>query len=588
MNKLISLLMAGVFFVTSTITFSNYFSSQYLNNNRTFESYSAAFDFYYGVSCDSQYSTSDRIRALYICTDIYVDHISDLSSSQKSNIQIICDVDAPGSLLRTFVTYLLAKAGALASDLNASDFSFTTLKNMYHYSDFDNDVEFMHYLYEMTGMYTSGEPSESFLSDFKEAVQNQNPYKYWYTPSGYYRILSQLRVNNYNIPSSVYDEFKVIFDDIKENHPLAIFWVYPMTNHYVYGNYWEFYWVDLADSYVVATHAGSANGYEDNVNIYDLSFDRKAYSSELGNCGYYLLTENEGLIDVGVSLEDNISNLNRFGNHTMYHYLYLSYTDDISLGAGALYYNFLNPEGFSRQCLFFSFDASRHVAFETISDLNEWSLGFNSVYMTLESIADTLDNFNPSNYYNTYNYISESVEGLTPEELQSVIDGLVREINELGSDVVNQNKETNKLLQKIYDKLEAILDQMDDKREDSTSNGGIWIGDLLYFILYLLYAILILADFLSLAASCFDWFNHLWAISASPGIVAGNEWFIGAHNILNGGVAFGLEEPIVIFGFLTLHDFMVLIFQFAFWAVVISTAKKKATELNIPEIGRRR
>lgn len=578
MNKLISLLMAGVFFVTSTIQFNYHFDNQYLQNNNSFEDVSEAFNFYVSAKESSSHITEDRLQALYILTELYLDYGNQLSSTQKSYVENQCTLSNIMNFAPFKATLLSFSMGMniFVGESSVQDF-FTAVKNQYTGSD----VQRIHDILIDFGCAQPGSIrriSSSGSEKLITAAEEMRDYSYWYTPDGYTRVINFLQSQQY-FTYAQFTVFKSYFDRLKEEHPYALFIpgsIGTLTSGPYEGqSQFRFLWIDLKELFSVRWISNSIPQI-DSCRFYGLDWNEE-YTFTLVTLSGTHLEETE--------IETNLTN-NNIGNCC-----YICTTPEFEFVNTITYrptpLSVSSPSYWNMK--YFTFGNQNHMLFDDLEAFRAWSIGSHSIYIGTGPTSDVYNqNFNEENYYQTFNYITEAVNGLSPEEFQNGINAVINEISSTGEEVYKETKETNKLLQKIYDKLEAILDQMDDKREDSTSNGGIWIGDLLYFILYLLYAILILADFLSLAASCFDWFNHLWAISPSPGIVAGNEWFIGAHNILHGGVAFGLEEPIVIFGFLTLHDFMVLIFQFAFWAVVISTAKKKATELNIPEIGRRR
>lgn len=609
MNKFISLFLASVFFVTSTIQFNYYFKGMYLQNNRTFDSYAEAFDFYEGVVNDNSQYKDDRVEALYVLTDIALNHDEDLSAEQLSWISNKCSDGQLASF--DFLKYMVmnyAQAKNIYVSADSSTSYMLKFKNKYT----GTDVEKVHALLLDCGFASTGSIrtiSSSGSENLVTAAEEMQDFIYYYTKDGYMSSLQVLRTIN-SIDSEMYSLYQQKLYELKLEHPNAIFRFEVSAVYYdSVSNSWitinrdgslgtsiSVYWIDSTEAFYV--WGADVDNYSEKY-FYGTSYD-SFYGLDWNpyiDVKYFVVTDEHQVFEGDFSMPDNRFGLRISNRLPGFNRLYLEddFSDiyDANDYAPYMYSYKLNNESTAYHYSAFSyaltFGNKRHMAFLNLNKFRNWSLGGHSLYIGSGPTSDVYNqNFNEENYYQTFNYITEAVQGLSPEEFQAGINAVINEISESGEEIYKETKETNKLLQKIYKKLEAILDHMDDKREDSTSNGGIWIGDLLYFILYLLYAILILADFLSLAASCFDWFNHLWAISPSPGIVAGNEWFIGAHNILHGGVAFGLEEPIVIFGFLTLHDFMVLIFQFAFWAVVISTAKKKATELNIPEIGRRR
>lgn len=163
-----------------------------------------------------------------------------------------------------------------------------------------------------------------------------------------------------------------------------------------------------------------------------------------------------------------------------------------------------------------------------------------------------------------------------------------------GSFVIEIPEEVTSLLEKIDKKLASILNPLKEAdgedvipfkavdTEDDTET--FHLSDLFILLVYFILFIDILGDFVSMFAKLTAWAYHLWAIQGLPGPLAGNEYFMGVHTILHGGTAFGLPQPIKIFGVVTLHDFMVILFEIAFIGVMIGFYRKKLTTFRFPSL----
>ena len=163
-----------------------------------------------------------------------------------------------------------------------------------------------------------------------------------------------------------------------------------------------------------------------------------------------------------------------------------------------------------------------------------------------------------------------------------------------GSFVVEIPEEVTSLLEKIDKKLASILNPLkpvDDTEvipfKDPGTDDEMQSFHLSDFFILLVYFILfaqILGDFVSTFVKLTDWVYHLWAIEGLPGPLAGNEYFMGVWTILHGGTAFGLPEPIKIFGVVSLHDFMVMLFEIAFIGVMVAFYRKKLVNFKFPTL----
>lgn len=163
-----------------------------------------------------------------------------------------------------------------------------------------------------------------------------------------------------------------------------------------------------------------------------------------------------------------------------------------------------------------------------------------------------------------------------------------------GSYVVELPEEVTSLLEKIDQKLASILNPLkpiDDTQpipfKDPGTDDEMQSFHLSDFFILLVYFILfcqILGDFVSTFLKLTDWVYHLWAIEGLPGPLAGNEYFMGVWTILHGGTAFGLPQPIKIFGVVTLHDFMVILFEIAFIGLMVAFYRKKLVNFKFPTL----
>lgn len=161
-----------------------------------------------------------------------------------------------------------------------------------------------------------------------------------------------------------------------------------------------------------------------------------------------------------------------------------------------------------------------------------------------------------------------------------------------GSFVVEVPEEVTSLLEKIdqrlaefFSPLKPVDDTIPLKAPDAEDGvEPFHLSDFFILLIYFILFIQILGDFVMIFINLSDWMYHLWAIEALPGPLAGNEYFMGVYSILHGGTAFGLPEPILIFGVVTLHDFMVILFEIAFIGVMVAFYRKKLTNFKFPTL----
>ena len=607
MNRVLAL----VFTVVLTLNYSSFFTGQDLQTS--FSDYDEVVSYYAPkVDGGSFNQKNDRYKALYLLSDIYINQYSEISSSSKSTIETLCYkfMHSPNySWIKSIWKAALAASGVFSDD-EATGLGSIMEQYRSKYSNL-NDVELTHQFcaglfYENTLNNINNEHnlhvSNNLTTDLHSSAETASPYHYFYTYNGVNVLLSGLRDRCSNL-SQYNDIYNKITSYLRSKPESFIICYYSSYSNTVC----RIVFLDPTPFVFIGTFP---NGKTKSVSLqargtdwgYQPSFKASLLAINVTDTALNVSSGTFGQNDTMTI--DAYSNAWVWQNRTINNHTFSgNFVVENDLGNPSFQapgsYNY--TYGVSHyvenvNCNIFTASLQRHIYFDTIDDYKAYTLYSRPFYvsnvMPSSTVIEDVDNYNTYNY-ETYEYINNNIyEGISPEELQNIIDNFIRQLNEIG-EVVNEGQKTQiTLLQKIDEKLAGILVLLgiqtisddDNPPVEEDSDSQLRLSDVLIFLVYLILFIQVLGDFVMLFVALTDWLYHLWAIPASPGPLAGNEVFVGVHTILHGGTALGLEQPILIFGVLSLHDFMVIIFEIAIIGAVVGLMRKKLTSIQIPDV----
>lgn len=471
------------FLVALTITINGFFGS-YPEIETSFDTPSEAFSYYLGELSEVNMSTPSGkyVRLVKVLFDLYNEYGTSISSSDKSQFQTLMTFNSQGSItqpLEDLLNEVLRQSGVIRN-ISTTIFSWlTSFSNSFNNSIFDTlNYIFSHIEIEGTSIV--------FEPDLLNTVNNQ------VSENVLYKMGYVLTFNNYDIREYAYRQNQTFYLtcanaylDLLDNYegrfcnlwgqPNLLTWEYNGQSYtYSSGDYLFIFDIRSMNDVSIIGQPRYLDYSYGNVGFFSSSYNSQWVSTPVFNNDhiYYIVYTSSDLQTSFYGVGENVSYSPKYSNNGYNgNYLFIQ-SSDTDMGWESWYYGYENFGSsyyrFNFCPLYISRNVVKYPYFETLDDFKSYTLNTGNfyrssvVYDNSVTVNETnIYNYDYSKYFNQQyttinNYITQNSPSI--DVLQTYLNNLIEEVKTITSDIGDDVEESNSWLEKIFNKVDKILD----------------------------------------------------------------------------------------------------------------------------------